>query len=108
MYSKEINPKAKPKFVNVRARIFKLLRSPRINSKVPVPVPYSYSVPSPHKLFKIPEQDPVPRNRFRQRLYCSLAGRYDNPTYSLESISRLLKRLQIRAQRSKACVRLVH
>ncbi len=42
-----------------RARIFRLFRSPRINSKEPIqslagrydnPVPYS--VPSPHRLFK--------------------------------------------------------
>ncbi len=46
-----------------RARIFKLLRGPRIDSKESIPgppmqpggpvrQPYSYSVPSPHRLFK--------------------------------------------------------
>ncbi len=46
-----------------RARIFKLLRSPRTDSKEPIPPgcvawrgpvrqPYSYSVPSPHRLFE--------------------------------------------------------
>ncbi len=37
-----------------RARIFLLLRSPRIgiDSKVPIRQPYSYSVPIPHRLFK--------------------------------------------------------
>ncbi len=41
-----------------RARIFKLLRSPRIDSKEPIlsgcvawRQPHSYSVPSPHRLF---------------------------------------------------------
>jgi hypothetical protein len=40
-----------------RARIFKLLRSPRIDSKEPIspvsgrPTTLSYSVPSPHRLF---------------------------------------------------------
>ncbi len=46
-----------------RAKIFKLLRSPRINSKESIPPAYvalpadtrqpcSYAVPSPHRLFK--------------------------------------------------------
>jgi hypothetical protein len=49
-------------FLGSWARIFKLLRSPRINSKEPIPPAYvtwragttteSYSVPSPHRLFK--------------------------------------------------------
>jgi hypothetical protein len=46
-----------PSGLKSRARIFTLLRSRRIDSKEPIPPgcerqPYSYSVPSPHRLFK--------------------------------------------------------
>jgi hypothetical protein len=36
----------------VQSRIFKLLRSIRIDSEVPIRQPYSYSVSNPRRLFK--------------------------------------------------------
>ncbi len=78
-----------------RARIFKLLRSPRINSNEPIPSgcvawrpvrqPDSYSVPSPHRLFKYSstELDTKPERLFRIQLRKKVL--VPNPQQSVQS-----------------------
>jgi hypothetical protein len=69
--------------VSPRDRIFKLLRSPGISSKEPIPPgcaawrgpvrqPYSYSVPSPIDCLKIPAQDTLPaQDRTKSCTFCT-------------------------------------
>jgi hypothetical protein len=72
-----------------RARIFKLLRSPRIDSKEPIPpgcvawrastTTLFYSDPSPHRLFKIPALDAILQTRRKLHatpsMFSNTAGR---------------------------------
>ncbi len=67
----------------------------------------SFTSLSYHQIQKEPRNRSIPRNQFRQPMYCTLAGRYDNPipTWFLAPIDCLKIPARVPRRREKADVR---